>query len=295
MKLAPINGRFSFWIDDKLTMKYILSKFNDCLPEYYFHLPKSNLNGALKLMDCPDEFGSDVESIVRLLETKGQLALKPVSGSSGYGFIKLSFKSSKYMINEKEVDSNEVFKLLMSVEQSIVTEYVEMHEELRKIYPSSLNTLRLMVINESGDAPFIGGAGIKLGTKLSGCIDNIYSGGIRCEIDMETGSFSGGFGVGIKKGFVDYIVHPDTGVKLEGVIPNWKIVVEGILNICRYIPQIEYMGFDVAVTPDGFKIIEINSFQGILMAADSWSKNEKMKSYFSRLLKSRGIRSRNGF
>lgn len=293
MKLYPINGRFGFWIDDKLTTKYILAKFSDCLPEYYFHLSKGYPNKVFKLMDCPEGSGSDVESVLKLLENKGHLALKPLSGAFGFGFIKLGFKSSRYMINDKETGEMEIRKFLMSKEDYIVTEYVEMHEELKKIYPHSLNTVRLIVINENGDDPFIGIAGIKFGTKRSGFVDNITSGGVNCQIDTQTGCYCGGFGVSEKKEFVDHIVHPDTGVKLEGAVPNWQIVKEGIQKICKYIPMIEFMGFDVAVTADGFKIIEINSAPGLNRSSDPWG--EKLNSYFSRLLKRKGIRAKNGF
>ena len=293
MKLAPINGRFVFWIDDKLTTKYVLAKFNKCLPEYYFYLSNRNPSGVSRLMDCPEGVPSDIEGILKMLESKGKLALKPVSGAFGSGFVKLGFCSSKYMVNDKETDKAEICRLMMSAEEYIVTEYVEMHEEIKKIYPNSLNTIRLLVINENGDDPFIGIAGIKFGTKRSGFVDNISSGGVSCWIDTDTGLFSGGFVVSEKKEFVDLVAHPDTGVKLEGCIPNWRIIEEGIEEICRYIPQIEFMGFDVAVTGDGFKIIEINSAPGLNRTSHPWS--ERLNGYFSRLLKRKGIRSRNGF
>jgi hypothetical protein len=293
MKLAQINGRFVFWIDDKLTTKYVLAKFNENLPEYYFYLSNRNASGVSKLMDCPDELTSDIESILRLLETKGNLALRPVSGAFGRGFIKIGFKSPSYMINDKDADEMGIRKLLMSVEDYIVTEYVEMHEELKRVYPCSLNTIRLLVINENGNDPFIGVAGIKFGTKRSGFVDNVSSGGISCWIDPETGCFSGGFGVSEKKEFVDHVVHPDTGLTLEGTIPNWQKVKEGILKICKYISLIEFMGFDVAVTRDGFKIIEINSVPGLNRSSNPW--DVKLNNYFSRLLIKKGIKSKNGF
>lgn len=292
MKLYPINGRFGFWIDDKLTTKYVLTKFNECLPEYYFYLSGRSSGNVYKLMDCPDVLTSDIDSMLRLLESKGNLALKPVSGELGTGFVKLGFDSSRYMINDKETKEVDIRNLLMSKDDYIVTEYVKMHDKLIKIYPRSLNTIRLMVINENGDDPFIAKAGVKFGTERSGCVDNISAGGISCWIDIKTGKFNGGFGVK-DKSFFEYVVHPDTGEKLEGEIPNWQLIEDGILRICKYIPQIEYMGFDVAVTNDGFKIIEINSFQHLFRTAHKW--DEKLNSYFSRLLKKRGIKSINGF
>src|SRR5690625_4751802 len=37
-KLHPINGKYGKWIDDKMTVKYILRPFNEFLPEYYYLL-----------------------------------------------------------------------------------------------------------------------------------------------------------------------------------------------------------------------------------------------------------------
>ncbi|MDD4159789.1 MAG: sugar-transfer associated ATP-grasp domain-containing protein [Synergistaceae bacterium] len=293
MRLFPINGKFVFWIDDKLTTKYVLSKYSDCMPEYYFHLLKGNPNKILKLMDCPDGLSSDIGSILKLLKAKEQLALKPVSGAFGSGFTKLGFKSLRYTVNDKEIDENGICELLLSKNGFIITEYVEMHEELKRIYPCSLNTIRLKVVNENGDDPFIGEGAIKFGTKRSGFVDNISSGGISCWINIKTGYFNGGFEITKNKEFLKHTVHPDTGMRLEGIMPNWQLLQDGILKICRHIPQIEYMGFDVAVTADGFKIIEINSAQGLNRTTNEW--DERLRGYFSRLLKRKGIRSQNGF
>ena len=54
--------------------------------------------------------------------------------------------------------------------------------------------------------------------------------------------------------------HPDTGVLIEGIIPNWERVKELVLNVAEGIPQLEYFGFDLAVTADGIKFPEINRF-----------------------------------
>lgn len=41
-KLHPINGPNSTWIDDKLKIKYILNRYNDYLPKYFYQLNKGN-------------------------------------------------------------------------------------------------------------------------------------------------------------------------------------------------------------------------------------------------------------
>lgn len=58
-------------------------------------------------------------------------------------------------------------------------------------------------------------------------------------------------------------VHPDTGVIIRGVIPNWREIKEGVKDVSRYICQLEYMGFDVVATEDSFKILEINTHQDL--------------------------------
>ena len=93
--LHPLNGEYSFWIDDKMTMKYILSKYNEYLPEYYFQLDK---NSILKLVDCPKEKNADYESIVALLREKRILACKRLFGACGIGFYRLEFDGTDYMV-----------------------------------------------------------------------------------------------------------------------------------------------------------------------------------------------------
>ena len=47
---------------------------------------------------------------------------------------------------------------------------------------------------------------------------------------------------------------------IEGVIPNWDYVKSTVLGIAASMQQLEYLGFDLAITPDGIKLPEINRF-----------------------------------
>src|SRR5699024_5789375 len=83
-KLHPINKQFSKWIDDKVTMKYILSPFKDYLPEYYFELYRGKVHC---LMDYDKRIKNpEVDLVLELLKEKGDLALKLIKGSKGIGF-----------------------------------------------------------------------------------------------------------------------------------------------------------------------------------------------------------------
>jgi len=291
-KLSPVNNMFKSWIDDKLTMKYILAPFDRFLPEYYFHITLRASGRVLKLMDCPAACTADINGIVSMLELRGILALKAVSGSHGDGFYKLAYSDGSYFINGCKSAKNILYELLGSCNDYIVTEYIEMHEDIKKLNSNSVNSIRLMVANEHGEDPFIGFAYLRVGTKRSGVVDNVSSGGLSCTIDLNTGEYRDAFIITEKNEIVFYNTHPDTGHNMEGSIPHWKMICENIIKICRYIGELEYMGFDIAVTPDGFKILEINSHLELPLF-DFY--NPDVRGYFSRLIKRKGIKTVNDF
>ena len=258
--LYPINNHYSSWVDDKLSMKYVLAPFDRFLPRYYFHIMKDR--DIMKLMDCPEELGHDAGSIVSLLESKGQLAAKMSAGTYGIGFYKLEYKDSEYFANGEKYDRNSFEKFLLSLDDYIITEFIEMHPELKKINPGAVNTIRVTVINEHGNDTIIPFAFMRIGTKRSGVVDNVSKGGMVCKIDVGTGRFYDGQ---VLKDHVYENVeyHPDTHERLEGILPNWELVKKTLLEMSRYCPQLKWLGYDIAITADGFSIIEINSHHGL--------------------------------
>ena len=146
--------------------------------------------------------------------------------------------------------------------QYLVTEYIQMHHAIKRIYPGSVNTVRFIVFKRDGRTPQIGAAYLRIGTSATGGVDNLAAGGIAAEVDVETGRFGNALMLdGVNQGnLVPCPVHPDTKVPIEGVLPRWEETRALVLDIARSISQIEYFGFDVAITEDGIKIPEINRF-----------------------------------
>ena len=277
-KLYPLNNSYKKWIDDKLSMKYILSPFDEFLPKYYFHLLAKRKVHVLKLADCPQKYNSDYEGILNLLKEKGELAVKPTGGTYGIGFCKLMFADGKYFVNGTEKNTLEMHSFLKKLQDHIIIEYVHMHPEIKRLNPNSLNTIRVMLINETGCDPYIASSFMRIGTKQSGIVDNTAQGGMFCKVDIENGRFYDGEKIN------DHIIspashHPDTGEPIEGIIPNWSLVKEKLIAIANYMPQLEWMGFDIAITEKGFNIIEINSHQGLHRYH---TYPEDVKEYFNR-------------
>ena len=277
-RLYPINNRYKIWIDDKLTMKYMLKPFDEFMPRYYYHLLKDRACHIMRLMDCPNDCADTYEDILKLLMDVGSLAVKPTAGTYGIGFCKLDYKNGKYYLNGNALSEEEMVGFFKKLENHIITELVQMHETIANLNPTSLNTIRVMLINENGNNPVIPSAFMRIGTKASGNVDNTAQGGMFCKVDVETGRFYDGEKIN------NHIIspspiHPDTGATVEGIIPHWETVKQKLTEIAKYIPQLEWMGFDIAITENGFNIIEINSHQGLHRYH---TYPQEVKDYFTR-------------
>ncbi len=258
--LYPLNNRYRIWIDDKLTMKYVLAPFDRFLPKYYYHLMKDR--GAMRLMDCPSGFDPGYDGMIALLREKKNLAAKLTAGSCGVGFYKFEAEEDHFLVNGKTKTEEEFRAFLGSLSDYIITEFVKNHPALDKLNPYSVNTIRAMVINKTGNDPILPFVYFRIGTKQSGIVDNVSQGGMVCRVDVDTGRFYDGKTVK-NHVFEDVEYHPDTHEKLEGFLPNWELVKSSLLEISAYCPELTWLGYDIAITADGFKIIEINSHQGL--------------------------------
>lgn len=140
----------------------------------------------------------------------------------------------------------------------IVTEYITSHEDIRRIYSGSPNTLRFLIIKPPRSGLIYSNAHLRFGTSASGVVDFNTEGGLFSTVDLETGKYSG-----CLKFMEHYAetcnVHPDSGVVIEGVLPHWDTIKQVLEEISLYLPQLKFMGYDIIITPESFKIIEINS------------------------------------
>ncbi len=79
-------------------------------------------------------------------------------------------------------------------------------------------------------------------------------------IDVDTGIITH---VAYDKDRITYENHPNTGYPIKGAkIPMWKESLALIKEAGEILPQIGYVGWDVAVTPTGPVLIEGNNLPG---------------------------------
>ena len=259
--LRHINPKYRKWMEDKITVKYVCSDFNRFFPEYYYHIIcKNGNNKVISMMDLPEGYTNEFEDIFRLVQEKGVLALKPDEGSHGDGFYKFTYENGKYQLNYRDATKQQVLDILEDINnQYLVTEYINMCDELKRVYDGSVNTVRMIVFKKDGKNPQVGNAYVRFGSKKTGAVDNVGAGGMTATIDVETGRFHDAKIV-LHNSIEDCPVHPDTGVPIEGYLPHWEQVKADVLAVTKSIKQLEWFGVDLAVTNDGIKFPEINRF-----------------------------------
>lgn len=95
--LHPLNGNYSSWIDDKLTLKYILhgTEAGQYMPNYYFELMHDGR--VVGLMDLDEKYEESFNGVVELLIDKKHLAFKLLKSSLGVGFYRAEYKDGMFI------------------------------------------------------------------------------------------------------------------------------------------------------------------------------------------------------
>ena len=277
-KMRPINSKYNKLLTDKLLTYYLLvNRYEKYMPKCYCKLVNDNRGlHFYKVNNCGC---SSFEEVIELLEKKRKLICKRVVGSHGEGLIKIEYLNDEYIyINNKRESICKLLEIFESNKSTyIITEYVEMHEELKKICSDVTCTIRMMTINTNDSQNVIKDAYFKFATKKTGITDNVSKGGIVAKIDLDTGRI---YNPELLKEhvFSECRIHPDSKYPIEGIVPNWKNIKEKVLEICDYLSELEYLGFDIVVTNEGFKILEINTHQDLHKYAEY---SNDIKEYFN--------------
>ena len=258
-KMHPINGIFSSWIDDKLTLKYIChgTILDEYMPKYYFYIDE--MGNVLKLIDCPDSLYDN--EIISLLNIKKRLAVKQVAGSIGEGFYCVEIKNNKYYVNGKHFNIVELKDFFSKLKLYIITEYFLPHENFQKLSNGTVNCFRYLIGRLNNKMIPIERY-IRFGTQKSKFVENYAAGGILCFVNQDGEFFEGNILINGKNHIIKN--HPDNGEKLEGKLPLWNEILEAVDKIDKTFPNLKYLGIDFVFTNDNkVKIIEINSLTSL--------------------------------
>lgn len=291
--LDPIDPVTKRLVDGKLTIHYTIGgKYPEYMPIYYAWIDENSR--VIQLDDNIPLAGKiDIKSYLEvLLDKVGIVAIKPLAGAGGIGFLKLEkIIGGGYLANGKNIDSLQ--EIVPSIDSMyVVTEYIKQCKEFDAIWKDSAATLRVIALNIDQETKvFV--SYVRFGTNVSKGACNLTSGGVAAPFDWETGYFYGDYYRYLKycqNGEFKVSKHPDSGVSIQGKqIPHFDKVKNLVNDLSRYLAVHKYFGFDIIITDEGAKICEINSHPSIdyeqLMHGGIWKRNDEVSDFFRNKLK----------
>ena len=191
---------------------------------------------------------TDPTDLERLTEGRTQLIGKPLEGSSGQGIERFTEESWQ--------DGPGAFlQLLRDKGIGILEEVVQQHPKMASLCPTSVNTCRIATLLGDKQQGIVY-AFLRIGNGK--VMDNVDCGGMAARIDLDSGTL---LTVGADKQGNTFDIHPMTGTPIVGfTVPFWEEAKNMCMEAAQKVPQMRFVAWDVAITPDGPTFIEGNSF-----------------------------------
>lgn len=212
------------------------------------------LNDKLRFNEYFDEFRNirnfkfdkGQEAFLAFVKECGnEFLIKPITGYSGKGIQKISILS--------ESDAIEKYRKLQD-DDFLCEEIFVQHNELSKVHPYALNTIRICTVNIDNHIEIVF-AGIRFGGSEAP-VDNIHSGGVCCEIDIKSGIV---IGKGVNRYGVSFVRHPMSREMFIGLkIPNWEMAIDTVKKAAQKCPTIRHIGWDCGIGEHSICLIEGN-------------------------------------
>lgn len=155
------------------------------------------------------------------------------------------FHTEKEYIPELKKSVGDLFNQYK--ENFIIQSKIEQHPDLASLNPTSVNTIRVMSYRE-GDEVTILYAVIRIG-RLGKSVDNETAGGIKADIDLDTGRIKGvAYGSPKEKD----MPKTDSGVVLNNfLIPSFPEVIQFVRDLHERLPYFSLIGWDISVDAGG--------------------------------------------
>lgn len=202
------------------------------------------------LVDNPSQDISGFKNrIYRTPHSDENIVFKPLNGNSGKDirFIPASLLDTEFIKTNLE-----------KYGPFILEEVIEQDPALERLYPHSINTIRVATVRIGKEVNFLGTA-IRIGRGKSR-VDNAGSGGMYAGIDLDSGII-------ISKGMDyecnEFIKHPDTKVIIPGFsIPKWNELLSTVREVATAIDGAALVAWDFALSKKGWCLVEANDVGG---------------------------------
>ena len=254
-------------VKDLYCCKYAgLEKFQELKDKFLFYerMQKYFLREACKRRTIADK-----EAFMAFVKKHNRFIAKPNGGSFGKDTNIYSVTdNAEQLLNELIKDGTEW----------ILEELIVQVAEMGQFNPTSVNSVRIPTFRT------------KKGIKVFGCfmrtgrsgsvVDNAGVGGIFAKVDEETGVIVSD---GCTESGDRFDLHPDSKVQFKGFqIPRWNELHDLAIECHTMIPDHKYVGWDFALTENGWVLMEGNWGQFLCQQVSS---QKPMKKQFVELIK----------
>lgn len=137
----------------------------------------------------------------------------------------------------------------------VLEELIVQDDALSRLHPYSVNPVRATAVRDKNGRIVLYHPRIKVGAKKS-FLGSGAQNSFLTEIDPLTGLISSD---GFQESGDVAAAHPDTHVVFKGYqIPRWQECVSFVGELMEQLPGYGYIGWDLALTPDGWCVVEGN-------------------------------------
>ena len=240
----------------RMTNKALMTKMNDAAYTHLFGQKNEFYEVFADYLgrDYLDLSSCSKGELAAFLAERSEVMAKPAEGECGHGIekIRLDRFSTVDEACEYLIAPNNGF--------GVVEDVIIQHPEMRRLYPDSVNCLRMTTLLVDGKAHMLY-AVLKTGNN-GNFVDNLESGGFACHVDRDTGVVCGPGHTSSSISDAQLVeVHPATGVAFRGFeVPFYREAVDLVCRAALKVPQVRYIGWDVCITETGPAIIEGNNY-----------------------------------
>lgn len=193
--------------------------------------------------------GNNKDEFNKFLKGKKVIFCKPTSGTHGDSM-------EKIVISEFKGD---LYDYLYNKNLILVEEVVIQCEEMNKLYPYAINTVRIITVHKYDGEVLVVATYQRIGNH-GYIVDNYNGGGMVVPINEKTGIIEY---PAVDKRKQIYYKHPMTDTPIVGFkVPKFSSAVNLAKKAAKVIDEIRYVGWDIAITDKGPVIIEGNEYPG---------------------------------
>lgn len=248
---------------------------------YCYYNPEGRYNSQKRT-------SNDISSTIAILKEAGvsSCVIKATEDSHGnnvFAVTNISYTESDAVLTLSDSTTIGLSSILCHT-ALVFEEIIHQTEQFNRFNQSSVNTVRLITCLYPDSEAKVVAAFIKIG-RNGAFVDNAGSGGnVDAGVDVETGLIYNPIIFSSFRNTTKIEKHPDSKCQLNNVvIENWEHICKEVCKFQQAIPFLKAIGWDIAITDDGPKVIEMNDFwdtTGQLFIGKGW-REQIRQCYFA--------------